>query len=192
MLEQEPKYQANYEHQVNINMKMDSKVNIDTDNNKFSNRQVLVLLMIVILGALVGWLGFLLFGDLAGSSKILYVSQKEILKLEKERIHQESVHEQQKQQNLFFGQINQAIELIKSEAQQYKDKRTKIIFVTDELITGEDVMSISRQVHEGVIEYLVKLTNNLQQQTQEDNVQGVNIRKQLQLSDYYYEQLINQ
>ena len=182
MADQEHKYQTN------MNTKMHNNINIVTSNNP-SKRQVLVLLMAAILGVAVGWLGFLLFGDLAAGSKIMYVSQNEILKLEKERMRQESAHEQQ---NLFFGQINQAISLIKSEAQKYQDKRTRVIFVADEFIAGEGVMSISRQVHAGVIEHLVRLTNNSQQQAQGDNAQGTNIKKQLQLPGYYYDQLSNQ
>lgn len=115
-------------------------------------RQSLALFMSMILGITIGWLGFLLFGDLAGGSKVMYVSQKEILKLEKARV------KNLKEPSLFFGQINQAIELIKTEAQKHKGKRSKVIFTSDEFITGEGVVSISKRVHSRVIENLARVS----------------------------------
>jgi hypothetical protein len=152
-------------------MEMNRNINISSDN-EFSKKQIVVLLVSILLGVGIGWLGFLLFGDIGNQCKIMYVSQKEILKLEKERvskelkeakINQQQKNQQTKESNLFFGQINQAIELINEEAQKYKDKRTKVIFAADEFITGEEVISISRQVHQNVIENLAKLISNLKQ-----------------------------
>ncbi|MFP3018264.1 MAG: hypothetical protein ACEY3E_05160 [Candidatus Tisiphia sp.] len=152
-------------------MEMNKNINISSDN-EFSKKQIAVLLVSILLGVGIGWLGFLLFGDIGNQCKIMYVSQKEILKLEKERvskeleeakINQQKEKQQPKESNLFFGQINQAIELINEETQKYKDKRTKVIFAADEFITGEGVISISRQVHQNVIENLAKLISNLNQ-----------------------------
>ena len=123
---------------------------MDKESTRFT-WQSLTLFMSMILGISIGWLGFLLFGDLAGGSKITYVSQKEILRLEKARINN------LKEPSLFFGQINQAIELIKSETQKYKNRRNKVIFTSEEFITGEGVISISKQVHSRVIENLAKV-----------------------------------
>lgn len=122
-----------------------------------STWQFPALFMSMILGITIGWLGFLLFGDLAAGSKITYVSQKEILQLEKARV------KNLKEPSLFFGQINQAIELIKSEAQKYKSKRSKVIFTSDEFITGEGVVSISRKVHSRVIENLARVTGRAEE-----------------------------
>jgi|GEM_PF-2887721 len=147
-------------------------------------KQVLILLMIIIVGAGVGWLGFLLFGDIATNTRILYLSQEEILKLEKDRVNRHSLvvtakdgsnsnknHSDNKyaETNLFFGQIDLAIELIKSEALKYQDKRDKVIFITSGFITGEDVTSISTPVHLSVIERLAKIAGSRQQSGLEDD-----------------------
>ncbi|WP_375319166.1 hypothetical protein [Candidatus Tisiphia endosymbiont of Oplodontha viridula] len=165
---------------MNMNIKTDSNLNVGY-NNEFNKKQILVLLMFTILGISIGWLGFLLFGDIGDQCKIIYVSQKEILRLEKERISQ-----QPKEKNLFFGKINQAIELINSEAQKYKDKRSKVIFVIDNFITGEGTLSISKQVHQNVIDNLAKLLANLKQansfdRLEDNNLGEVTINKQPQL-----------
>lgn len=160
MADQVQKHKREHQYQTKMDTKMDNNISIATDN-KLSKKQILALLMSMILGISIGWLGFLLFGDLATNSKVFYVSQKEILNLEKERLRLEvTTNKEQKQQNLFFGQINQAIELIKSEAKKYQDKRIRVIFVANKFIAGEGVTSISRQVHIGVIEHLVKSVGN--------------------------------
>ncbi|WP_425363579.1 hypothetical protein [Candidatus Tisiphia endosymbiont of Hybos culiciformis] len=165
---------------MNINIKTDSNLNIGNDN-EFNKKQIVVLLMFTILGVSIGWLGFLLFGDIGNQCKIIYVSQKEILRLEKERINQ-----QPKEKNLFFGKTNQAIELINSEAQKYKNKRSKVIFIVDNFITGEGTLSISKQVHQNVIDNLAKLLGNLKQakssdRLEDNNLGEVTINKQPQL-----------
>lgn len=124
---------------------------MDKQSTRFT-WQFLTLLMSMILGITIGWLGFLLFGDLAAGSKVTYVSQKEILRLEKARVHK------LQEKTLFFGKINQAIELINSEARKYKGKRSKVIFTSEEFITGEGVVSISKQVHSRVIENLARVS----------------------------------
>ncbi len=151
-------------------MNINSNLNIGSNNNEFNKKQIIVLLMFTILGVSIGWLGFLLFGDIGNQCKIIYVSQKEILRLEKERINQ-----QPKEKNLFFGKINQAIELINSEAQKYKDKRSKVIFVIDNFITGEGTLSISKQVHQNVIDNLAKLLGNLKQAKSSDRLEDNNL-----------------
>lgn len=171
---------------MNMNIKTDSNLNIANDN-EFNKKQIVVLLMFTILGVSMGWLGFLLFGDIGNQCKIIYVSQKEILRLEKERIN-----EQPKEKNLFFGKINQAIELINSEAQKYKDKRSKVVFVVGDFITGEGTASISKQVHQNIIEHLTKLLGNLEQDKSSDRLENnnlgeVTINKQPQLSNSNYQ-----
>ncbi|WP_375331698.1 hypothetical protein [Candidatus Tisiphia endosymbiont of Temnostethus pusillus] len=167
-------------------MEMNRNINISSDN-EFSEKQIVVLLVSILLGVGIGWLGFLLLGDIGSQCKIMYVSQKEILKLEKERVSKEleeaKINQQPKENDLFFGHINQAIELINEEAQKYKDKRTKVIFATDEFITGEGVISISRQVHQNVIENLAKLISNLKWDDLGDDSKGTNIKKQQKLSN---------
>lgn len=201
MADQVQKHKREHQYQTKMNTKMDNNISIATDN-KLSKKQILALLMSMILGISIGWLGFLLFGDLATNSKVFYVSQKEILNLEKERLRLEvTTNKEQKQQNLFFGQINQAIELIKSEAKKYQDKRIRVIFIADKFIAGEGVMSISRQVHRRVIENLTKSASKLnaiklgESNIENNNLEGADtiiqpqllnnesIKKQYQLSN---------
>ena len=58
-----------------MNIKTDSNLNIANDN-EFNKKQIVVLLMFTILGVSIGWLGFLLLGDICNQCKIIYVSQK--------------------------------------------------------------------------------------------------------------------
>lgn len=108
-------------------------------------RQILLLLITLFIGLGLGWLSFLLFGDQASNCKILYVSQFEILRFEKERI------DKAKDYNLFYGQIDKAIEYIRDEASKHRDKKHKVILTNDEHLSGEGVESISYKVYRGVI-----------------------------------------
>lgn len=111
----------------------------------FNNRQqILVLIITLTIGMATGWLGFIIFGDMAGNCKVLYVSQAEISELEKDRM------EKEKSQNMFYGQIDKAIEYIQEETARYRDKRHKVILTTDKN-PGGDVESISRKVYKRVI-----------------------------------------
>jgi nicotinamidase-related amidase len=94
-----------------------------------------------------GWLSFLIFGDMAGNCKVLYVSQAEISELEKARM------EREKSQSMFYGQIDKTIEYIQEETARYRDKRHKVILTTDKH-PGGGVESISREVYKGVINRL--------------------------------------
>lgn len=58
---------------LNMNIKTDSNI---ANDNEFNKKQIVVLLMFTILGVSIGWLGFLLFGDICNQCKIIYVSQK--------------------------------------------------------------------------------------------------------------------
>lgn len=109
---------------------------------------LLVLSLIFLLGIGLGWLSFLLFGDMAANSRVLYVSQKEILQLEKERIAGTE------EESLFFGKISQALGEMQVLAKNYQNRRSKVIFVADEFVTGDNVHSISKQVHRQVIDKL--------------------------------------
>ena len=81
---------------------------MDKQSRECTSKQIVILLMAMILGVSIGWLGFLLFGDLATNTKIVYVSQKEILKLEKARIaaEVESTNKQQQKHRVQFHVSN--------------------------------------------------------------------------------------
>ncbi|PCI01064.1 MAG: hypothetical protein COB76_02180 [Alphaproteobacteria bacterium] len=105
---------------------------------------------------------YILFGlIIAGSSfyavnfystknmKIMYISQSEILALEKERISVQSANTRQ----LFFGKPKEAITHIE-QIQKSMTKNGTIILLADRKIYGNNVTSVSKQVHEKMIEML--------------------------------------
>lgn len=112
-----------------------------------NRQQILVLIITLTIGMATGWLSFLIFGDMAGNCKVLYVSQAEISELEKARM------EREKSQSMFYGQIDKTIEYIQEETARYRDKRHKVILTTDKH-PGGGVESISREVYKGVINRL--------------------------------------
>ncbi|WP_375326482.1 hypothetical protein [Candidatus Tisiphia endosymbiont of Nemotelus uliginosus] len=85
---------------------------------------------------------------MAANTRVLYVSQKEILQLEQVRV------EAEQEASLFFGKISQALGEIQVVAKNYQNRRSKVIFVADELVTGDNVHSISKQVHRQMIDKL--------------------------------------
>ena len=117
-------------------------------SSKVSNLSNLIILL---LGVALGWLGFLLVGDLAGNTKVVYVSQKEILRLEKERLARLAVKEQGKAGAMFFGRINQALALTQKIAERYQNNSTKLVFVTEQFVKGVNTESISDLVYQEVI-----------------------------------------
>lgn len=101
-----------------------------------------MLVLAITFGILLGWFLHLIYGNV--NCKIAYVSQKEILALEKHRV------EQNKEKSLFNGDTDNALKLIKKEALKFQNKYVKVIFV-DDFVVGEDVYSISKVVHDQVI-----------------------------------------
>lgn len=82
--------------------------------------------------------------------QILYISQAEILALEKARIKDE------KDKQLFFGRPEDAVKYIEKE-QDNMIKNGDLVLLTDSKIYGSNVRSISRQVHEEIINKLAEL-----------------------------------
>ena len=83
--------------------------------------------------------------------KINYISQAEILALEKERISSIDIKDRQ----LFFGRPKDAIKHIE-QIEQEMIKKGKIVLLTDSKIYGSGVSSISKEVHK-------KITGRLEQ-----------------------------
>lgn len=80
----------------------------------------------------------------AMSTRILYVSQDELLKLEKNRLEnqKEGVDKQ-----LFYGKPKFAIKIIKEIACEYSTSTDKVVFSRGP-VSGDDVHSISGEVYE--------------------------------------------
>ena len=81
--------------------------------------------------------------------QVVYISQKEILELEKLRIEKEPSGNKQ----LFFGKPEKAIEYIEAIEKQMQTSGTLVLLV-DGKIYGSNVRSASSEVHKKITENL--------------------------------------
>ena len=81
--------------------------------------------------------------------EILYVAQDELIGLEQERIKLKKLEERQ----LFHGEITTAIKLATTLPQAYQNRTTQVVYSMS-AITGKNVKSISKQVHQDIIRVL--------------------------------------
>ena len=81
--------------------------------------------------------------------QVVYISQKEILELEKIRIEKEPSGKKQ----LFFGNPEKAIEYIEAKEKQMQ-KSGVLVLLVDSKIYGNNVRSKSAEVHKKIIEEL--------------------------------------
>ena len=84
--------------------------------------------------------------------QVLYISQVEILDIEKARIANGLASDKQ----LFFGKPEMAIKYIE-QAQNQMSKNTCLVLLTDSKIYGHNVSSISKEVHEKIIKNLAPI-----------------------------------
>ncbi len=83
--------------------------------------------------------------------KIVYVSRDEIVHLEKQRI------KENREENLFFGKIKEAVQLIEKTSAKQGSNRTIVIY-SDTPVFTKGVESISLKVHREVIDELKNAT----------------------------------
>jgi hypothetical protein len=89
---------------------------------------------------------------------ISYISQSELLELEKQRLAKEGAASRQ----LFYGYPKEAIKLIEA-LQVSKSKGSKLVLLTDKAIYGKNITSISHEVHTEVLKLLaLDTTSKLQ------------------------------
>jgi hypothetical protein len=100
--------------------------------------------MLLIIGGIIGWMSFLLFGDCAASTQVVVISSGAIAKLEKERIKNTS-------EDMFFGKSDEAIELIAQIGKLYEKPNVKTVFVNDDSGNCVGGVGISAQVHAAVV-----------------------------------------
>lgn len=81
--------------------------------------------------------------------QISYISQGEILALEKERLSTQNIKDRQ----LFFGKPEKAIEHIEQIQKDMSESGVNIV-LTDSKIYGDNVTSVSKEVHLLIIERL--------------------------------------
>lgn len=82
--------------------------------------------------------------------QIHYVSQNEILDLEKIRISKINDNDEKQ---LFLGRSERAANLIENVAMNYEGKERRVVF-SENKVYGRNVKSISKEVYEEVIEKL--------------------------------------
>lgn len=117
-------------------------------------KKILVLITAVTMGAC---LGFTIARQLGLSSNdwhILYVSEDELMRLEQDRVKNEHLEDRQ----LFFGQIDKAVNLAVSLPKSYQNSTTKVIYSMGS-VKGKNVRSISNEIHSKIIEELRKGDN---------------------------------
>ena len=115
----------------------------------FRRKNILHFIVFLIVGLLIGSMLTLKYADHAGRVEVVYIAREELLNLEKERIRASG------EKDLFFGMIgNELQKLIEETVMAYKSRQVKIIYSSYGGIVGQDVRSISGEVHAKIIQTL--------------------------------------
>lgn len=115
-------------------------------------KKILVLITAVTMGAC---LGFTIARHLGLSSDdwhILYVAEDELMSFENDRVKNERLENRQ----LFFGQIDKAVNLAVSLPKAYQSATTKVVYSMSN-VKGKNVRSISKEIHSRIIAELEKI-----------------------------------
>ena len=118
-----------------------------------------ITILLVIIGFLSGWLGCLFFGDLAGSVRVLFVSEEALVALEEERIKNLSRNQQIEKLgdagSIFFGKPPElAIKKMEQIAGSFADKRTKVLIVSNKKGYARNGAGISDIIHKELVKVL--------------------------------------
>ena len=113
--------------------------------------RLMQLIMSAIIGGLISYVITTQLMPIADKVQILYVAQDEIMAYENERLREEKLEDRQ----LFYGAVEQAVNLAASLPKAYQNRMTKIVYSMGE-IKGENVRSISREIHKQIIRELSK------------------------------------
>lgn len=115
-------------------------------------KKILVIITSGVIGACLMLVYSERFGD---SNNILYVAEDELMSLEEERVKNEDLSTRQ----LFFGEIEKAVSLAVSLPKTYKSGKNLVVYSTTS-VKGENVRSISSEIHAKIIEQLQKEAKN--------------------------------
>ena len=108
------------------------------------------------ISALIGLLiGTLYTSTLQKTCNVLYVSQEEIMELKQERIKGEDLTNRQ----MFFDNIDEAVRLATSLPKAYENRTTRVVYSMGS-VSGENVHSISKEIHQEIIRLLAKKEDN--------------------------------
>ena len=85
-----------------------------------------------------------------GDYEILYISQDELIELEKHRLEEKV---DSKDLELFYGEVAKSISLIEEIAKTYESSSRRVVFSRGP-VNGNNVRSISKEVHTKLLEAL--------------------------------------
>ncbi|WP_341753544.1 hypothetical protein [Candidatus Tisiphia endosymbiont of Dioctria rufipes] len=114
-------------------------------------KKILVLITVVTMGACLGFTIARHFGLSSNDWHILYVAEDELMSLENDRVKNEHLEDRQ----LFFGQVDKAVNLAVSLPKAYQSSTTKVVYSMSS-VKGQNVRSISKEIHSKIIEELEK------------------------------------
>ena len=110
-----------------------------------------IILVTMVTGLSLGYVFYGLFNAPAENCIIKYVSQEEIMELEKARVGQDKINPNQ--QNLFFGKPEEAASIALKLSKRYENRNTRVIYSVSKIFSKR-AQSISWQVHEEIIRQL--------------------------------------
>lgn len=113
-------------------------------------QQTVKLLSILLIGLIFGALVSIFMINLNANIEILYISQDELIELEKSRIESAK---NSKDLELFNGKVERAIGLIEDIAKSYHGSNSRVVFSRGP-VNGDNVRSISQEVHTKLLEAL--------------------------------------
>jgi len=117
-----------------------------------------VAILLVMIGFLSGWLGCLVFGNLAGSVRVLFISEEALIALEEERIKNFSenhgIENSTAAGSIFFGKPELAIQKMEQIAGSFADKRTKVLIVSNKKGYARNGAGISDIIHKELVKVL--------------------------------------
>ena len=116
---------------------------------------ILISILLLAIGFLAGWLGFLMFGNIAKNCQVVFVSKEAIIKAEEERIKSAMIKGNGNfEESMFFGKSAMALELMQRIAQSFEDRRTKVLFLGSDSGVVRNGVPISSIVHAQMVRVL--------------------------------------
>ena len=113
--------------------------------------RLMQLITAAIIGGIISYMITMQLKPIADKVQILYVAQDEIMELENQRLKREKLEDRQ----LFYGRVEEAVNLAANLPKAYKNSMTKVVYSMGE-VKGENVRSISHEIHEQIIKSLSK------------------------------------
>jgi len=117
-------------------------------------KKILVIATAAIIGFCLGVFYASHFIDIASKVRILYVAEDELMELENARVQNEKLDNRQ----FFFGRTEEAVSLATSLPKSYQNRKTRVIYSMSS-VKGQNVRSISAEIHKQIIAALEKSVN---------------------------------